>query len=144
MYQFIANLIKSQNPFNKHFSCEVRPQSVMKNSYNDDYYIYPIARARLIYDLPHTPWNWDEIRKDSVLMAELLKLDFKSHKLSELYEVSKTPTLAMEMKIDNPNKPWNWNAISYNNHLTMEMIIANPDKPWNYAELKDCVNLPPC
>lgn len=119
MYQFIANLIKSQNPFNKHFSCEVRPQSVMKNSCNDDYYIYPIARARLIYDLPHTPWNWDEIRKDSVLMAELLKLDFKSHKLSELYEGSKNPTL-------------------------MEMIMDNPNKPWNSAELEDCVNLPPC
>ena len=47
----------------------------------------------------------------------------------------------MDIIINNPNKPWNWNFISYNPNITMEIISNNPDIPWDWNVISCNPNL---
>ena len=43
--------------------------------------------------------------------------------------------------IENPDKEWSWNGISFNRNITWDIIQNNPDKPWDWDGISENVNI---
>jgi len=71
------------------------------------------------------------------MLMETCKYFHKGHKHNYLKYCNQLWTLITRY----PEKPWHWNNISRNPSITMEIIEKYPEKPWNWKYISENPNI---
>jgi hypothetical protein len=114
-----------------------------ENDYQIEYgLIYSCLTSKFISSNINKPfWNFNELSKHPSITLNIVKNN--KNKEWNWGKLSKYLKINIEDVLENNDLPWNWNKLSKNTYLTigMKCIIKYPHLPWNWYYLSESPNI---